>query len=230
MAMKPCRECKKDVSTDAKTCPHCGKANPTQAKISTGMGCLIVVVVLFIIGSLVNSGGSNSGEGAPTATAPSSTPAAPPLPAVGGRWAMSEDTSSIDDSRTVTLSLDADSPVAGWPSQTETPTLIIRCKEKKTNLYIVNGMSPNVEYGVDGATVTLRLDSAAAFSREWSKSTDGDALFAPSPVALARQLAKATKLVYRFTPFNSNPAETSFRLTGLADVLPKVAAACKWPA
>ncbi len=29
MAMATCRECKKDVSTNAKTCPHCGTKDPT---------------------------------------------------------------------------------------------------------------------------------------------------------------------------------------------------------
>lgn len=31
MALKPCRECAKEVSTEAKTCPHCGTAHPTTA-------------------------------------------------------------------------------------------------------------------------------------------------------------------------------------------------------
>ena len=33
MALKPCRECKKKVSTEAVTCPNCGVPNPTQKKI-----------------------------------------------------------------------------------------------------------------------------------------------------------------------------------------------------
>ena len=32
MALKPCRECKKKVSTEAATCPSCGVPNPTQKK------------------------------------------------------------------------------------------------------------------------------------------------------------------------------------------------------
>ena len=33
MALKPCRECKKKVSTEAKTCPSCGAPNPTLKKL-----------------------------------------------------------------------------------------------------------------------------------------------------------------------------------------------------
>ena len=32
MALKPCRECKKKVSTEAATCPNCGVPNPTSKK------------------------------------------------------------------------------------------------------------------------------------------------------------------------------------------------------
>jgi hypothetical protein len=68
MALKPCRECKKEVSTSAATCPHCGTKSPTARgkPVSAGMGCLIVGVVLLIVGSLVSR--------------TNDTPVAPPTP------------------------------------------------------------------------------------------------------------------------------------------------------
>ena len=33
MALKPCRECKKKVSTQAATCPNCGAPKPTLSEI-----------------------------------------------------------------------------------------------------------------------------------------------------------------------------------------------------
>ena len=36
MALKPCRECKKQVSTEAKTCPHCGINNPAPVTTAGG--------------------------------------------------------------------------------------------------------------------------------------------------------------------------------------------------
>ena len=33
MALKPCRECKKKVSTEAAACPSCGAPRPTLSKI-----------------------------------------------------------------------------------------------------------------------------------------------------------------------------------------------------
>lgn len=48
MAMAPCKECKQQISTEAKVCPHCGKKNPTGgwslgAKI--GVGLLAIVLL-----------------------------------------------------------------------------------------------------------------------------------------------------------------------------------------
>lgn len=50
MAIKPCRECKKDVSTEAAVCPHCGVPKPTEVKASAkevriGIGVLVGLVV-----------------------------------------------------------------------------------------------------------------------------------------------------------------------------------------
>lgn len=46
MALKSCRECKREVSTDAKTCPHCGAPRPTEPKRNTGRYWLALAVVL----------------------------------------------------------------------------------------------------------------------------------------------------------------------------------------
>lgn len=50
MAIKSCRECGKDVSTEAAVCPHCGVPKPTEVKASAkdgliGLGVLIAIVV-----------------------------------------------------------------------------------------------------------------------------------------------------------------------------------------
>ena len=51
MALKPCRECGKEVSTEAKVCPHCGVAKPvpptpmTPAQHAGVFGCLILVLL-----------------------------------------------------------------------------------------------------------------------------------------------------------------------------------------
>jgi hypothetical protein len=54
MALKACRECGKDVSTEAKQCPHCGVSNP--AKRST-IGCGGAIVLFLILGVVMNTFG-----------------------------------------------------------------------------------------------------------------------------------------------------------------------------
>ncbi len=61
MALHPCSECKKEISSDAKTCPHCGK----KTGMSTGVGCLSLIIGLLIIGAVVgqlNKIGGNSSQ------------------------------------------------------------------------------------------------------------------------------------------------------------------------
>lgn len=54
MAMAPCRECGKEVSTTAKTCPHCGTQWPANkaALIGQGMqscGCIMTLLITIPI-------------------------------------------------------------------------------------------------------------------------------------------------------------------------------------
>jgi RNA polymerase subunit RPABC4/transcription elongation factor Spt4 len=64
MALKPCRECKVEVSTGAKNCPHCGVKWPTASGGMRWDRLAIVVVIVLAIGYLSraanNEGGSAS--------------------------------------------------------------------------------------------------------------------------------------------------------------------------
>ena len=44
VALRPCKECGKEISSDAKTCPHCGKTVATS-----GFGCGTVILILIVI-------------------------------------------------------------------------------------------------------------------------------------------------------------------------------------
>lgn len=48
MAIAMCRECGKQVSTEAKACPHCGAAAPAKKKAGGGVGKWLLIV--FAIG------------------------------------------------------------------------------------------------------------------------------------------------------------------------------------
>ena len=79
MALKPCRECGQQVSSKARSCPHCGVQNPAKGVASQHLGCgsgclllLIAVVGIGVVSSLGDSGASSP---------PPSRPASPAAPA-----------------------------------------------------------------------------------------------------------------------------------------------------
>lgn len=50
MSLVSCRECKKDVSKDAKVCPNCGIENPYKKKrINSIIGILFIVALVFVV-------------------------------------------------------------------------------------------------------------------------------------------------------------------------------------
>jgi hypothetical protein len=81
MALKGCKECRKEISSDANPCPHCGKKNPhgMSSVVKYGGGFLMVVFGLPLMVGMC-AGGSHSGaSGTPTAQAAEAVPAVPPM-------------------------------------------------------------------------------------------------------------------------------------------------------
>jgi len=146
-----------------------------------------------------------------------------------GRWVVKSDVSKMDDSKTVTLSLRASAPVSGWPNKTVTPTLILRCKEGEVSAYVATGMAANVERGnLEGATVLVRFDKEPAREMNTGQSTDREALFLRDAKELIEEMEGRQTMLFRFTPFNSAPQETSFVLEGLSVASKPLKEACGW--
>jgi hypothetical protein len=75
MSLRPCTECKREISTEAKVCPNCGKKNPTARPNSTALGCAGLLAFVFLIG-LCSKDQRSVGSSSGTAdVANSSTPA-----------------------------------------------------------------------------------------------------------------------------------------------------------
>ena len=129
------------------------------------------------------------------------------------KWSVSKSISPMDDSVTVSLSLDANEEITAWPSKVARPTLIVRYREGKLDAYFNLGVTPNVESG-DRRTVTLRFDQNEAFNVRGNISTSGEAIFLPDTRNIVRYIADSKILHIRFTPFNSNPVVASFDLQG----------------
>jgi hypothetical protein len=79
-------------------------------------------------------------------------------------------------------------------------------------------------------TVQYRVDSHRSQTEQWEATTYGDGLEVTGQraVALARRLAHARVLKFRYTPLDSKPVTMTYNLDGLGKVLPKVQHACDW--
>jgi hypothetical protein len=149
-----------------------------------------------------------------------------------GKWAVESDTSPFDDSKTVVLSLSAEKPITDWLGISHTPRLILRCKEKKTEAYVVTGTQPKTEFGEYGRELGVRMRARYDKEREWEymmgKSTDGEALFFPEAVREVKHMLGRKSLVLEFVPFQSAPVQVLFDLSSLEEAVKPLREACSW--
>ena len=147
-----------------------------------------------------------------------------------GRWRGGDfGPSAMDDSRTITYQLKALNELQGWPQRVARPRLVAKCAENHTEVYVVMGMPLSPELGkFERYTVRLRMDGSPARREVWSESTDGEAIFSPSPIPLARQIAKSKEMLMEVTPFRSSPQAIIFQVAQFDGPLKEISAACGW--
>lgn len=94
---------------------------------------------------------------------------------IQGKWEVREETSKISDKRNVFVSVDSNEPLRGRFGQKRPATLMIACRESKTDSYIVFG--GHFMSSIQGAgTVTYRVDKKPAKQRRFTESNDHQAL------------------------------------------------------
>jgi len=74
--------------------------------------------------------------------------------------------------------------------------------------------------------LTIRLDDAKASEVLASVSNFREGTFSPNVSGFVRELAGVNRLVFRYTPFQSEPVTTTFSLAGLSEPLSLVEGAC----
>ncbi|MGB7590792.1 MAG: zinc-ribbon domain-containing protein [Terriglobia bacterium] len=244
---KFCVKCGKRLPPESTYCSSCGvtqvelaKAPPVNRPVSfrSWVVALAVLAAVVLCGFIGKSILTHRDRKLPTVSAP--PPASP-----ADKWRVTEGRSPMDDSKEVYVMLDAENQIEG-PLGMLTPSLIVRCKEKKTDVYVVTGMAASIEEDYDGGpkdshTARIRLDDNPPQQGEWGESTDHKALFAEDWVSglgaevvstsrtdFAKKIASANTLTFEFTPFDSSPQVARFDVRGLSVHLPKVAEACGW--
>lgn len=137
-----------------------------------------------------------------------------------GKWNVSVDVNPIDDSKTVTLVLDADSGKNRWGKPVY---LVARCKSNTTDLYI--GWN---DYLGSEADVLTRVGDNKAITQRWSMSTDKTATFHRKPIPFLKEMLTSSKMVAQVTPYNESPVTAIFNTSGLENVIKPLRETCSW--
>lgn len=164
------------------------------------------------------------GSPAPTSTSTSTSTSAP-TPSVPSKWSMHSKVEKLDGTTTVTLALDSSDTVKPQYGRPEAATIIVRCLNNKTELYISWPEFLGVGRGIE---VRWRADNTPITTEAWSPSTDGKAAFAPNPVAFLKKLADRSELLLSVAPYSKVATTLTFPIAGLEEALKPLRAACKW--
>ena len=147
-----------------------------------------------------------------------------------GHWALTEDKSALDDSRTVVLSINSEEPIRGQFGPPGPAVMYLRCMENSTVLYLwLNDLFLSDIQGF--GSVDYRIDDGKAASLRMEGSTDNKALGlwnGGASIPVIKKLIDGKRVVFRATPFNESPVEFSFDLSGLDAAIAPLKEACSW--
>lgn len=144
-----------------------------------------------------------------------------PTPVEGkGKWVVTVDINPIDDSKTVSLILDAESGKNRWGKSVY---LVVRCKSNSTDLYI--GWN---DYLGSDAYVTTRVGDNKATTQFWNMSSNSKATFHREPIPFLKEILVSPKLVAQVTPYNKSPVTAIFNTAGLENAIKPLRETCSW--
>jgi type VI secretion system protein VasI len=146
-----------------------------------------------------------------------------------GDWQVDIETSKLDDSKNVFMSLTSGDQIKGRFGDDANMILHVVCRERKVDFYVTFGenfMSDIEGYG----NVTLRLDAETAFKKSMTESTDHGALgiWSPNAISFVKTLLGHDHLLVRATPYNANAITSDFVIKGLENAVKPLRTACKW--
>jgi hypothetical protein len=206
---------------------------PVQRSSSVASLVLVSLALLAGAGGTFMFLGAHPSAGTSPAAAASAT--ASPAPAASAvvtapahQWSRDDEYRWIaNHKKSMAYELEADQQVRVWTTHVR-PALVVRCLNKKTEVFVYTETSSKME-STDGLhTVKLTFDDGAASDERWPDSAEHDALFAPDGTALARRLSAAHHLRFGFSPHNAEPVQVDFDLGDAGSVVSHVAKTCGW--
>jgi hypothetical protein len=132
-----------------------------------------------------------------------------------------------DRRKSAAFELPAENSVTIWLGQVR-PLLVVRCIDKRTEVFVFTGSALKIEPGTEDHTVTYRVGDEGEHTERWPDSAEHDALFAPDGAAFAQRLLRTSAFRFGYTPHNAAPAVANFSVAGLRELVEPVARECGW--
>jgi len=173
---------------------------------------VVAVVIIMVVARTGAKSVTTSTSGGHPETAPAT-------------WTVDEKVNAMDETKKTVLSLRSQDEVEGYIGR-HAAFLIIKCEKGKSEAYVSVGTQIQHEYGSERYGVRVKFDDSNAVKQHWDASTDGTALFSPSPGELVRELEGAKVFLFEFTPFQKTPTIVTFNVSGLSEKLTPISDAC----
>jgi hypothetical protein len=188
-----CKECHKEISSDARVCPHCGK------KLRMGAIAKAFLILLCVVGGIILIG--FIGEMSETVKRANGTKPETPKAAETPQkesWNYGQTTDKMTGKVTKFACLDSEDQLQfGFPYDGgSTGTICLRRRQELEAFFKID--KGQILCGVDECEATLRVDGGQPFKMSGSESSDDDSRFmfldpASRLLALARK-AKEIKI------------------------------------
>lgn len=219
MALIKCRECGKEVSSQATTCPHCGVA-VAKPKKTHGCGTLLVlaVVAFIVIGALGKISNNEKPRATPAARSPSVV--APKPAPTAPVWQYSATADSMSGKEALQAAIDSTTRFRlAFPYQGEqSATLTVRKHPRHGVDSILIIERGQLQCGIsDGCKLQVRFDDSPP--QNWTfvepESHDSTILFLRDGSAFAKKVAATKKVRIELKFFQQAPVVVEFSTEGL---------------
>lgn len=170
-----------------------------------------------------------SPKGSPPVTPPQAPAVSAPVrpERLKREWLVKQETSRMDGSPTVFMTIIAEEPITtGYGSKTY-PSMHVRCRESVTSLFIASDWF----LGSYPVPVMYRIDQERPVQLSWNASSDSKAAglwTGAVAIPFLKSLFGKETLLVRITPYNDAPREMAFPMADLAKAIEPLRKACGW--
>jgi len=150
-------------------------------------------------------------------------------PVAHSNWDVRFDTSQVDDTRKVFLSSRALDMSSGRYGNKTRFTLMIACRENKTNFWIHFGGHFMSDY--QHGRVTYRIDKNPAQRKRLRESNNNESLGlwnGGAAIPFIKALFGAERLFVQATPHSESSVEAEFDISGLESAIKPLRESCHW--